>query len=250
MARNISILDAKILYSRSAGHCSMPDCRRYLVLNEDAEKKSKQIGNIAHIRAHSSGGPRADLKYPKDKIDTYDNYILLCPTCHAIVDAQPNSYSVEDLLKIKVNHELWVKESLNHGMMEFSFSELEVAAKAIATGQHSITNGDFHVISLKDKIQKNALTQESSELIRMGLSRSTELSNFLVMMTQLDFNFPERLNHGFKQKYLDIKNTASGDLLFIEMFEFAKRGADTFILQSATLAILVHLFQLCDVFEK
>jgi hypothetical protein len=250
MTRKYPILDIKILYLKSAGYCSMSDCRLHLAQDVGTREKTKQIGNIAHIRAHSSGGPRTDPEYPQYKIDTYDNWILLCPTCHSTVDTCPNNYSVEDLLKIKVAHESWVSGCLNQGMTEFSFAELEVAAKAISTAQHFISNGDFHVISLEDKIQKNALTQESSKLICMGLSSSSEVSNFLVKMAQLDFNFLERLKNGFKQKYLELRNTASGDLLFIKMLEFAQKGASSFNLKCASLAILVHLFHLCDVFEK
>ena len=139
----------------------MSTCRKNIVLEADGRHKTKQIGKIAHIRAHSSGGPRADLGYPQDKIDSYDNWILLCGSCHDMIDTQPQNYSVEALLKIKVDHESWINDSLSQAMTEFSFADLEVAAKAISNGEHSITNSDFDVISLEDKIQRNGLTRYS-----------------------------------------------------------------------------------------
>lgn len=41
-----------------------------------------------------------------NKLDTYDNLLLLCPTHHTMIDADNGSgYSVDDLLKLKKDHE-------------------------------------------------------------------------------------------------------------------------------------------------
>lgn len=248
MARNYPLADVKILYGKAANRCAIPSCRMNVALDVPGDK-SRQIGKIAHIVAHSPNGPRANSEYPQDKIDSYDNLILLCPTCHDTVDAQESKYSVDTLCKLKADHESWVKEQLDKRMSEVTFAELEIAAKAIATGQH-FTNGDFHVITPEEKILKNGLTQEVRGLISTGLSRSSEVSEYLVKAAQLDSNFPERLTDGFKVKYLELKKTTSRDALFMEMFDFAKSGQHDFKQQAASLAILTHLFHLCEVFEK
>jgi hypothetical protein len=61
------------------------------------------FGQEAHIVARSPGGPRAG-SYAGD-IDGYDNLILLCSKCHKQVDDQVNTYTVDELLKIKRDHE-------------------------------------------------------------------------------------------------------------------------------------------------
>ncbi len=241
--------DIKILYAKAAGRCSFEKCRKDIVLGAASNDKTKQIGKIAHIVAHSSEGPRANPNYPLDKLDRYENWILLCPTCHDTVDAQESKYTVEGLIKIKTDHEIWIAGQLDQGLSDITFAELEVAAKAIATGKHS-NNGDFQVIPPEEKITKNGLTEVSRSYIAMGLSRSSEVGRFLASMTQLDDQYPERLQSGFRQKYMELKQASSGDELFLSMLEFAQVGQTNFKQQAASLAILSHLFYLCEVFEK
>lgn len=243
-------LDLKILYGKAAGRCAFSTCRKLLILEATPSDKARQIGKIAHIVAHSPAGPRADANYPNDKLDTYANWVLLCPTCHDTVDAQPENYPTEALLRIKQEHESWVEEQLDEEMSNVSFAELEVAAKALSTGKFSEST-DFSVIPPELKIAKNNLTQVSRTYISMGLSRSPEVERFLVNMAQLvDSEFPERLKNGFKQKYLELSKDSSGDELFMDMLEFANSGRSDFKQQAAGLAILTHLFHLCEIFEK
>lgn len=249
MARKYPQADVKILYGRAAGRCAFSNCRIPIVLDEFGNNKTKQIGKIAHIVAHSPSGPRADALYPKEKLDTYDNWVLLCPTCHDTVDAQDDKYSVDELIKVKSDHEHWVTEMLDESMSDVSFAELEIAANSIATGVHA-GNGDFYVITPEEKIKKNGLSGQARGLIATGLSRSSEVSEYLVKASQLDDQFPIRLTDGFKQKYLELKECLTGDALFMGMFEFSQAGQNDFTQQAASLAILSHLFHLCEIFEK
>ncbi|MFD1903048.1 hypothetical protein ACFSQ7_01220 [Paenibacillus rhizoplanae] len=50
---------------------------------------------------------------PKDVIDTYDNFILLCRIHHKMIDDQPETFTEDIIKQIKVNHELWVSKSLD-----------------------------------------------------------------------------------------------------------------------------------------
>ncbi|WP_298627707.1 HNH endonuclease [uncultured Legionella sp.] len=154
MERKYPLKDVKKLYANSAGRCAMPTCRLKLILpNTQPSDKGIQIGEIAHIIAHSPTGPRHNSEFAKEKLDTYDNRILLCPTCHQTVDAQESQYSVEKLHQIKAGHEIWVHERLDESMSEVTFAELEIAAKAIAAGHH-FHDGSFHVIPPAEKIKK------------------------------------------------------------------------------------------------
>jgi len=93
MGRKYPLADVKILYAKAAGRCAMFSCRIDVVLDKEPYEKSKQLGKIAHIVAHSPTGPRANPEYPQDKLDGYDNWILLCPTCHETVDLLDTKYS-------------------------------------------------------------------------------------------------------------------------------------------------------------
>lgn len=245
--RKYPVADVKILYARAAGRCAFAKCRKNVILPDISGDKSRQIGKIAHIIAHSDNGPRADKSYPSDKLDSYDNWILLCPSCHELIDTQPFLYTSENLRKIKQLHEKWVEEGLDQANV--TFAELEIAAKAIASGQHYDSNG-FLVISPEEKIKKNNLTTPSIRYITMGLSRGPEVENFLEKMAHIDCSFPERLKDSFKHKYIELRQISSGDELFMNMYLFATAGLENMPEEAAGLAILVHLFHLCEIFEK
>jgi len=237
-----------LLAMRSGDRCALPACRINLTY-DGIQADTVVIGEAAHIYGEKDTAARYRQEMTDDQRNHYDNLIYLCPNCHTKIDKQISDYPAENLIKIKKEHEAWVSERLDESISEVTFAELEIAAKAIATGQH-FTNGDFYVITPEEKIKKNGLTQEVRALISTGLSRSSEVSSYLVKAAQLDPTFPERLKDGFKEKYLELKKTASGDVLFMEMFEFAQSGQHDFKQQAASLAILTHLFHLCEVFEK
>ena len=88
----------------------MPDCR--VELSPSGEQPFI-LGEAAHIIAKRPDGPRGDASVPVEKLDAYENLILLCPTQHAVVDKNPRAYSVEELRRIKHEHEEWVRVSLD-----------------------------------------------------------------------------------------------------------------------------------------
>jgi hypothetical protein len=70
------------------------------------------IGEIAHIEASSDSGPRGNMNKTKKDRDEYDNLILLCQNCHARLDGQKNTNSVEYIRQLRNDHEAWVRNSL------------------------------------------------------------------------------------------------------------------------------------------
>lgn len=87
----ISETDLKLLWGRAAGLCSNPQCKKDLTAVL-IDRKNYNIGEMAHIIARSVDGPRGQ-KMPGP--DSYDNLILLCPTCHTIVDKDPGGHPKE-----------------------------------------------------------------------------------------------------------------------------------------------------------
>ncbi|MGF1339549.1 HNH endonuclease signature motif containing protein [Streptomyces flavovirens] len=103
----------KILWARSSDVCAFPDCDQQLTVNlhDDGSKSLEAagipLGEEAHIISGSKGGPRYDALYPPEKVDTYENLILLCPTHHRLIDKKGGAgFTVETLRKIKSDHEL------------------------------------------------------------------------------------------------------------------------------------------------
>jgi hypothetical protein len=90
----VSEADIKLLWGRAAGMCSRPGCNTDLTRLIEGGR-NYNIGEMAHVIAQSPSGPRAR---GVGGTDTYDNLILLCPTCHADVDKAPAGVFPEDIL--------------------------------------------------------------------------------------------------------------------------------------------------------
>jgi hypothetical protein len=249
-ARKYPPPSVKMLYGRAAGRCAFPGCRKEVVLDPTPADGQKQIGKIAHIVAHSDSGPRGDPTYPRHKLDTYENWVLLCPTCHDTVDALSSTYSVSSLRDLKACHEEWVSQQLNTQIPNVGFAELELVAKAIAQNG-AAENKDLNLTPPTEKIRKNGLTGSSQLMITMGLSKAKEVGQYVEHISQVDADFPERLIAGFKNQYSRLKAAgATGDRLFDELREFAGGPPQDFARQAAGLVVLSYLFECCDVFEK
>jgi hypothetical protein len=100
----------KMLWGRAHNQCAFPGCIQALTLHIDDDASGDTqlivIGEEAHIRAQSAGGPRYDPDYPRDKVDSYENLVLMCPTHHTLIDSKNGAgHALKDLLKIKEAHE-------------------------------------------------------------------------------------------------------------------------------------------------
>lgn len=118
----ISDKDRKILWARSGNRCAL--CRRVLVAERTAADDEAIIGDEAHIAARSPGGPRYG-ECPPDKVDRYDNLILLCRVDHKKVDDQPRHYTTARLRQSKAEHEAWVEHVLGKTPTPIRFQQLD-----------------------------------------------------------------------------------------------------------------------------
>ncbi len=107
----ISLKTHKMLWGRSGGRCSMPECRRLLVVDETETDDPSIIGDEAHIVAREPDGPRGNSHLSPEERDRYDNLILLCKIHHKVVDDQQNTYTVERLHQIKDEHIEWFRKT-------------------------------------------------------------------------------------------------------------------------------------------
>ena len=244
-----------LLAYRSGDRCALPDCGRNL--SPDSESGDPiNVGEAAHIAGENLGSARYDENMTPKKRNHYNNLIYLCGTCHTIIDAIPqgeNDYPVERLHKIKSEHEQKVRDAIADAFVDVGFPELEEATLWImqVNLQQPDSDNDFLVIAPEDKIKKNALGNGSRMIITMGLSVSREVRAFIESVAQTDQDFPERLKVGFLQDYYRLRQDGhSGDVLFDLMCRFAQRGFTEQAKRSAGLAVLVYLFETCEVFER
>jgi hypothetical protein len=92
----------KRLYALSANECAFPNCHNPLV----DPASGTVTGRICHIKARSKDGPRYDPDQTEDERHAFENLVLMCPIHHDVIDADPDSFTVERLHQIKTTHEI------------------------------------------------------------------------------------------------------------------------------------------------
>lgn len=106
----ISDRTRRLLWGHSGNRCAY--CRRELVMTA-AKDNDSIVGDECHIHARQQGGPRSNLSMTIEELDDYENLILLCKVHHKMVDDQSNTFTVNELKKLKKKHEKWVQETLH-----------------------------------------------------------------------------------------------------------------------------------------
>lgn len=111
---NFSEKTKRILRERVGGKCSNPSCNRETCGPSDNPDKSVILGDAAHIRAASPGGPRYDTSMSVEERVHISNGIWLCKNCARLIDINAAAYPVEMLLKWKEEAERKQREYLGH----------------------------------------------------------------------------------------------------------------------------------------
>ncbi|PZO20896.1 MAG: hypothetical protein DCF25_05970 [Leptolyngbya foveolarum] len=103
--KKISEKEIKLLCLRSGGMCAFHNCSQSLVQEGTELDDSVVTGEIAHIVAYESDGPRGDDSFPEEERNKHTNLVLLCRDHHRLVDAQWRTYGVPVLHAMKQAHE-------------------------------------------------------------------------------------------------------------------------------------------------
>lgn len=99
-----------LLYVHAGGRCQFRGCGDYL-LKHPLTLKVANFGEVAHVVAFRETGPRGtSLPRPKDIHDP-SNLMLLCHTCHRLIDTEPSDYPSTLLQEMKAEHEKNVYEA-------------------------------------------------------------------------------------------------------------------------------------------
>ena len=101
MARNgrPSAATVKRLYALSGNRCAFPRCTAPLI------HEGVVTGEVCHIKAASPEGPRFDPQQTEQERNAFENLVLMCEPHHKVIDADEESYTVEQLQQIKQRHE-------------------------------------------------------------------------------------------------------------------------------------------------
>ena len=92
------------LFTVAGGRCEFDNCNRYL-LQHHVTHLHGTFAEMAHIVAFSSSGPRGESELSSDERNDISNLMLLCPTCHKLIDDNAELYTVDTLKEFKRYHE-------------------------------------------------------------------------------------------------------------------------------------------------
>ena len=95
------------LFGEAAAHCQRPECGRPLFV--ELASRTIHFAEMAHIIAASPIGPRGDEKGLVTS-DYYENLILLCPTCHTMIDKAPDEFPDGTVIGWKREHSRRIEE--------------------------------------------------------------------------------------------------------------------------------------------
>ncbi len=240
-----------LLAFRSGDRCAFPGCERALTVDSESGYDPTITGQAAHIAGEKADAARYDPLMTDEQRNHYSNLIYLCGDHHTQIDKQNKNFSVSRLIEIKSDHETKVREVMNTAFAEVGFFELAQATKWISRMQAGQPSRDFFIVPPDEKIRKNQLSLASQFTITMGLVVVREVHSFMEHESVLDADFPERLKAGFLEEYYRLrKDGHKGDVLFDLMCQFAQQGMREQSERSAGLAVLIYLFERCEVFEK
>ena len=245
---------------RSGNQCAMPTCSQ-LLSSEPRDGEYVMLGVAAHIAGERGGGTRGrpsarfDPNMSDEQRNSLANLLYVCRNCHERIDAHPHGereYPVARLLQIKAEHESTVAAAVYQGLPTVTVAELAEVTRWVAEVPPPPPSRDFSRVAIEDKIERNGLSLSSQNLIVAHLAVAPQVRSFIQEVSQDDPGFPQRLISGFLQHYhmLRAGGMSSGEDLFNSMCMFARRGFDNFKTQCAAQAVLVYLFETCEVFER
>jgi len=239
-----------LLAFRSGDTCAFPNCAKRLTV--DGQQSDPAIlGEAAHIAGEKSDAARYDSSMTEDERNHYNNLIYLCGDHHTQIDKQHIDFSIKHLHDIKQKHEQTVRDAMTEAFASVGFPELEEATKWIMKIGPTTDQSNFALVAPDEKIKKNDLGSSSRFIITMGLSVAHDVRSYVESVLQIDDEFPNRLKAGFLEEYFRLrKDGHHGDELFGFMCKFAQRGFRELVNQTAGLAVLIYLFEACEVFEK
>jgi len=239
-----------ILAFRSGDLCALPGCGRRLTIDgEDGATAS--TGEAAHIAGEKPDAARYDSSMTDEERNDVPNLIYLCGDCHTKIDKLKQDWPTEKLLAIKAAHEAKVGRAVEEAFADVNFPELDKAMAWLADVDPAKDTVDFALLTPEAKIQKNNLSNGARHIITAGLASRKVVSDFIETETRENSDYPERLKSGFLSEYYRLRLLGYRDNeLFDLMCVFAQRGAEGQPQKTAGLAVLVYLFEICDVFEK
>jgi hypothetical protein len=132
-------------------------------------------------------------------------------------------------------------------MEDITFKEISAVITTISRQKYP--DGPIKPVS-KTKLKFNSLSDDVENLLLAGMKKSQLVKKYFDECS--DPNLGDEIAEVFNKKYLEIKNrNINPDEIFMELHIFAggciRKNPKH---EAAVLAVLAHLFEMCDIFEN
>ena len=239
-----------MLAFRSGGVCAFDGCPKKLTYESESGNDT-YVAEAAHIRGEKPGAARYDASMTDAERNSIHNLIYLCADHHRLIDKVEQDWSTEYLTELKESHEGKVVEAMEARFADVAFPELERAILWVKDGEYATQIANFDLSPPDEKIKKNDLSASSRAIILGGMTARETVAAFVEAESQINPHFADRLRAGFLAEYWRLKSEGvEGDALFAMMCDFAEKGSQNTMERTASVAVLIYLFEICDVFEK
>ncbi len=154
-----------------------------------------------------------------------------------------------DALPLHKREEILGSVPSRKDVQSVTFAELKVIVDYLARTNPDATQVG-PVSTPEEKISVNHLSSYAGQLIRLGVAQTRQVQDYIDRHP--DPSVGEVLKKRFSEEYGHLREEVDGDndLLFGKMYRFASIGSENARIQGAGLAVLVHFFVTCDVFES
>jgi hypothetical protein len=243
----------RVVAFRSGNLCAFPECLQELVESATPLNPAIPIGEAAHIAGERPTAARYDPTMTQAQRDSAENLIYMCPTHHTVIDGQPETYTRAMLLELKAHHESQVgmasRAAKIRAMSAVGFAEFHDVVEALATAS-PYRSPTLTLTMPEEKLSRNDLGPNVRNKVMIGLAKARDVEDYFNTPIALERGLADTVTARFRAEYEDLFNQdLRGDDLFDALEVFATRGQVDLNHQAAALAIVVYLFEKCDLFE-
>lgn len=252
----VPVAQEKVLVARSGNRCAYPSCGVELVVEaHHQDDRPKAVGKVAHIAAASAGGPRFDPDMTPQQRGSARNLIYLCGTHHDAIDSQLALHTRAFLVEAKTAHERLVANAMRRAMGDVTYKELNLVCQVIVHNVEAISIESTDLpLPVEEKIVLNALGEATTERITEGLAQAYRVADFIAFQNKYDSKFGRSLVARMKADYFTaLSEGLAPDEVFDYIVEVANENAgirDTEVTRAAAVAVVAHVFELCEIFER
>lgn len=251
MSSNIPSRVREAIIAEAGGLCVNPNCRRQLTTNF-----AVYFGEAAHIRAKRPGGQRHIADWSKEELDSAENLMPLCPSCHRIIDKPEGAKQYTD----DVLDGWWTLRRLEQSQRavpqatrvqrEYIDRIVEGIVSLAAEDSLNTSPDDMILVNVTRKIEINQLSEAITNEIRWALSQQQHVDEYFNVQRRFHVNIQEQARHAVVSQYNIQSTNLFNDRLFSALIHWAMQGQTEERFRQAATVLITYFFERCDIFER